>query len=63
MEYCRKTKARKSMKQKAGDGDRTRDVQLGKMPDVYLSKTSVFNTFIGTYRITPYFTFSPVFVA
>ena len=34
------------MKLKAGDGDRTRDVQLGKMDVVCLSKTSLFNTFI-----------------
>ena len=30
MEYWQKTKARNCLKLKAGDGDRTRDVQLGK---------------------------------
>ena len=35
------------LKLQAEDGDRTRDVQLdGKMPDVCLSNTSLFNTFI-----------------
>jgi hypothetical protein len=53
----------KVLKTRAGDGDRTRDVQLGKMPDLCLSKTSVFNTFIETYRVAPHVTFSPVFVA
>jgi hypothetical protein len=37
------------MKLKAGDGDRTRDVQLGNMDVVCLSKTSLFNTFIQVY--------------
>src|SRR5262245_26745034 len=31
---------------KAGDRDRTRDVQLGNMPDVCLSNTSLFTTHI-----------------
>ena len=31
LEYFQKWRARKSMKLKAGDGDRTRDVQLGKL--------------------------------
>jgi hypothetical protein len=37
---------------KAGDGDRTRDVQPGKMEAVCLSKTSLFNTFIQSYGKT-----------
>jgi len=41
------------MKLKAGDGDRTRDVQLGNMDAVCLSKTSLFNTFIQVYGIAP----------
>ena len=41
------------MKLKAGDGDRTRDVQLGKMDVVCLSKTSLFNTFIQVYGVAP----------
>ena len=31
LEYIQNWKACKSMKRKAGDGDRTRDVQLGKL--------------------------------
>ena len=31
LEYFENRQARKSMKLKAGDGDRTRDVQLGKL--------------------------------
>jgi len=41
----RKNESVKSLILKAGDGDRTRDVQLGNMPVVCLSTTSLFNTF------------------
>ena len=50
------------MRLKAGDGDRTRDVQLGKMDVVCLSKTSLFNTFIQVYGVAPELAKSPVFV-
>ena len=51
LEYFQNWKGCKSMKRKAGDGDRTRDVQLGNMSVVCLSKTSLFNTFIESYGI------------
>jgi hypothetical protein len=43
----------KLLKEKAGDGDRTRDVQLGKMDAVCLSKTSTFTAFMETYGVAP----------
>jgi len=63
LEYFRKRQDRKSMKLKAGDGDRTRDVQLGNMDAVCLSKTSLFNTFRQVYGIAPEGAKWPVFVS
>ena len=40
-----------SLKLKTGDGDRTRDVQFGKMADVCLSKTSLFIAVIETVEL------------
>jgi hypothetical protein len=56
-------KAANYSKQRAGDGDRTRDVQLGNMSAVCLSKTSLFNTFIQVYGIAPKVANWPVFVS
>jgi hypothetical protein len=47
---------------KAGNGDRTRDVQLGNMDVVCLSKTSLFNTFTESYGVAPELAKWPVFV-
>ena len=51
LEYFQNWKGCKSMKRKTGDGDRIRDVQLGNMRVVCLSKTSAFNTFTESYGV------------
>jgi hypothetical protein len=53
LEYFQKRQARKPMKLKAGDGDRTRDVQLGKWTLFVYPNTSLFKAFKEGYAVAP----------
>jgi hypothetical protein len=55
MEYFENRQVRKSMKLKAGDGDRTRDVQLGNAGVVCFFNDLAFSVAVPGYQKRPSF--------